>query len=230
MSEFRIATIKDIEEMEKIHLEKRLKAFNTYDLLQQGASINPDAPAMSFILSGEAYANPMRVSYKDFWAQINRTANLFHDLGVRPRDVISYLLPNLPHTHYVLWGGEAAGIVNPINPLLEPSTIREICQAAGTKVLVALAEFPGADIWQKVVAIRKDLPNLKAIIRVMGPTDEKEGIYGFDQVVARYDGSKLDSRRKIDPQDTASMYHTGGTRGLRKSPPTLTLMRRPWRS
>jgi fatty-acyl-CoA synthase len=219
MSEFRVATIKDIEEMEKIPLEKRLTAFNTYDLLQRGASINPDAPAMSFILSGEAYANPMRVSYKDFWAQINRTANLFHDLGVGPRDVISYLLPNLPHTHYVLWGGEAAGIVNPINPLLEPSTIREICQAAGTKVLVALAELPGADIWQKVVAIRKDLPNLKAIIRVMGPTDEKEGIYGFDQVVARYDGSKLDSRRKIDPQDTASMYHTGGTTGTPKIAP-----------
>jgi fatty-acyl-CoA synthase len=219
MSEFKIATVKDVEEMEKIPLEKRLKAFNTYDLLQQGASINPDAPAMSFILSGEAYANPMRVSYKDFWAQINRTANLFHDLGIGPRDVISYLLPNLPHTHYVLWGGEAAGIVNPINPLLEPSTIREICQATGTKVLVALAEFPGADIWQKVVAIRKDLPNLKAIIRVMGPTDEKEGIYGFDQVVARYDGSKLDSKRKIDPQDTASMYHTGGTTGTPKIAP-----------
>jgi fatty-acyl-CoA synthase len=71
------------------------------------------------------------------------------------------------------------------------------------------------------VAIRKDLPNLKAIIRVMDPTDEKEGIYGFDQVVARYDGSKLDSRRKIDPQDTASMYHTGGTTGTPKiAPPT----------
>jgi fatty-acyl-CoA synthase len=219
MSEFRIATVRDVEEMEKVPLEKRLKAFNTYDLLQQGASINPDAPAMSFILSGEAYANPMRVSYKDFWAQINRTANLFHDLGVGPRDVISYLLPNLPHTHYVLWGGEAAGVVNPINPLLEPSTIREICQASRTKVLVALAEFPGADIWQKVVAIRKDLPNLKAIIRVMGPTDEKDGIYGFDQVVARYDGSKLDSRRKIDPQDIASMYHTGGTTGTPKIAP-----------
>ncbi|NIP23734.1 acyl-CoA synthetase, partial [candidate division KSB1 bacterium] len=98
-------------------------------------------------------------------------------LGIGPKDVISYLLPNLPQTHYVLWGGEAVGIVNPINPLLEPSTIREICHASGTKVLVALGEFPGSEIWQKASAIRKDLPGLKAIIRVMGSSDEKEGIY-----------------------------------------------------
>ena len=133
--------------------------------------------------------------------------------------MISYLLPNLPQTHYVLWGGEAAGIVNPINPLLEPATIAEICQAAGTKVLVALAEFPESKIWEKVIKIRNDLPNLKAIIRVMGPSDEKDGIYGYDEVIGRYNGEKLDSNRIIDPQDMASMYHTGGTTGTPKLAP-----------
>lgn len=219
MSKFQIATIQDIAEIEKVPVEKRLTAFNTYDLLRQGVQINPDALAISFMLSGDLFASPMKITYRDFWSQLNRTANLFHDLGIGPRDVISYLLPNLPHTHYVLWGGEAAGIVNPINPLLEAPAIKEICQAAGTKVLVALTEVPGADIWQKVMAIRKDLPHLKAIIRVMGPTDEQEGIYGYDEVVARYDGTKLNSNRKIDPQDIASMYHTGGTTGTPKIAP-----------
>jgi len=67
--------------------------------------------------------------------------------------------------------------------------------------------------------IRKNLPNLKAIIRVMGPGDEKEGIYGYDDVIGRYNGEKLDSNRKIDPQDIASMYHTGGTTGTPKLAP-----------
>ncbi len=219
MGNFRIATIKDVEEIERVPIEKRLTAFNTYDLFKKGASINPDGLAISFMLSGDLYAKPMQVTYRDFWAQINRTANLFHDMGIGPRNVVSYLLPNLPHTHYVLWGGEAAGIVNPINPLLEASTIREICQAAGTEVLVALGDLPGVDIWQKVKTIRKDLPKLKAILRVMGPSDEKEGIYGFDEVISRYNGDKLDSNRRIDPQDIASMYHTGGTTGVPKLAP-----------
>jgi fatty-acyl-CoA synthase len=219
MEKVKFRNIGDIEKFENTPIEERMQAFNTYDLLKNGAAINPEATAISFFLAGDTYDQPMQVSYRDLMANITQTANLFHDLGVGPADVISYLLPNLPQTHYILWGGEAAGIVNPINPLLEPATIAEICQAAGTKVLVALADFPGSDIWQKVDAIRNDLPNLKAIIRVMGPSAEKEGIYGYDEVVGRYDGEKLNSNRRIDPQDIASIYHTGGTTGTPKLAP-----------
>ena len=219
MEEIKFQNTNDIEKFESIPIKDRLSAFNTYDLIKNGAAINPDATAISFFLSGDTYDQPMQVTYRELMANITRTANLFHDLGVGPQDVISYLLPNLPHTHYVLWGGEAAGIVNPINPLLEPATIAEICQAAGTKVLVALAEYPESDIWEKVMKIRKELPKLKAIIRVMGPGDEKEGIYGYDEIISRYTGEKMESNRHIAPQDIASMYHTGGTTGTPKLAP-----------
>lgn len=219
MEHFRIATPADIAHIETTPIEERLTAFNTYDMIQQGARINPEAPAISLILSGDQYKTPLQVNFRDLTAYINRTANLFNDLGIGPRDVISYLLPNLPHTHYVLWGGEAAGIANPINPMLEPATICKICRAAGTKVLVALGEVPGADIWDKVMAIRKDLPDLKAIVRVFGPSDEKNNIIGYDEVIGGYAADKLNSGRAIDPADTASIYHTGGTTGTPKLAP-----------
>ncbi len=63
---------------------------------------------------------------------------MLHDLDVGPNDVVSYLLPNLPQTHYTLWGAEAAGIANPINPMLEPKAIVDICSTVKTKVLVTL--------------------------------------------------------------------------------------------
>ncbi len=219
MEEIKIATMADVKKVEEIPFEERLAATNMYDLIKQGCAINPDSTAISFMFNGDGYASPMQVSYKEFWAQINRTANLFYDLGIGPKDVITYLLPNAPHTHYVLWGGEAAGIVNPINPLLEANTIKDICIAAGTKVLVALGEVPGSEIWQKVTQIRKEIPGLKAIVRVFGPSDEKEGILGFDEVINNYNGEKLDSNRQIDPMDMASMYHTGGTTGTPKIAP-----------
>ncbi len=219
MSELRVTALADIEEFERIPIEERLEAFNTYDLLKTGAAKNPDGAAISFIPSGEEYDRPIVISYRDFLAQVTRTANLFHDLGLGPKDVISYLLPNLPQTHFTLWGGEATGVVNPINPLLEPATIADICRAAGTKVLVALGETPGAEIWPKVEAVRRELPELKAVIRVPGPGDEKNGVIGFDEAVAKYDGDKLDSGRIIEPTDMASMYHTGGTTGTPKLAP-----------
>ena len=214
-----IKTTADVDTIEKTPLEKRMKAFNTYDMLKQGAAINPEAPAISFFLTGEDYASPQVITYRDFISKVTQTANLFHGLGIGPGDVISYLLPNLPETHYVLWGGEAAGIVNPINSLLAPATIRDICLAAKTKVLVALGDLPGADIWPKVDAIRKELPELKAIVRVYGPSDEKENIYGFHELLSRYQGDRLDSGRVINPEDIASMYHTGGTTGTPKLAP-----------
>jgi fatty-acyl-CoA synthase len=219
MGKIEIKTVADIEAIEKTPVQERMKTFNTYDLLKQGAAINPEAPAISFFLSGEDYASPQVITYREFFSRITQTANLFHGLGIGPGDVISYLLPNLPETHYVLWGGEAAGIVNPINSLLAPGTIRDICLAAKTKVLVALGDLPGADIWPKVEAIRKELPELKSVVRVYGPSDEKEGIYGFHELLARYQGDKLDSGRVINPEDVASMYHTGGTTGTPKLAP-----------
>ena len=219
MEKLVIKTLADIEKFEQTPIEERMTCFNTYDLLKQGAAINPEAIAMSFIMSGDAYTEPMQVTYKAFLQNIHRAANLFHDLGVGPTDVISYLLPNIPHTHYVLWGGEAAGIVNPVNPMLEAATVKEICLAANTKVMVALGEFPGSEIWEKVMYIKDDLPNLKAIVRVMGPSDEKENIIGFDEALPNYNSEGLDSGRDIKPKDICSMYHTGGTTGTPKLAP-----------
>ncbi len=219
METTRIATLADIEEIEKVPIGERIEASSTYEVLKRGASINPNAVAISLLLTGDSYDSPIEVTYGDFWKRINQTANLFHDLGIGPHDVVSFLLPNLPQTHYVVWGGEAAGIVHPINPLLEASAIKEACEAAKTKVLVALGELPGADIWEKVTAIRGDLPELKAIIRVMGGSDEASGIYGYDEVIERYSGEGLDSKRQIDPQDIASIYGTAGTTGRPKLAP-----------
>ena len=73
---------------------------------------------------------------------------MFYDLGIDKDDVVSMILPNLPQAFFTIFGGEAAGIVNPINPLLEPQVMADIMNAAGSKVLVTLGPFPGTDIWQ----------------------------------------------------------------------------------
>ena len=47
-------------------------------------------------------------------------------------------------------GGQVAGIVNPINPLLEPEQIASILRETGAKVVVTLKGFPKTDVPQKV--------------------------------------------------------------------------------
>ncbi len=213
---FLIRSLKDVEEIEKVPVHKRIKYKSTYEMLVHGASINPDSPAISFLMDGNSYENPQVISYGEFISKVRQTANLLYDLGIREGDVVTYLLPNIPQTHFVLWGAEAVGIANPVNPLLEPKIIKEICNAARTKVLVALGDFPGSDIWQKVEAIRGDIPSLKYVIRVLGPSDESQNIVGYEETIENYDRESLDFKRDIKPDDIASYYHTGGTTGRPK--------------
>jgi fatty-acyl-CoA synthase len=70
-----------------------------------------------------------------------------------------------------------------------------------------------------VMSIKDDLPHLEAIVRVMGPSDPKENIVGFDEVLPNYNSAGLDSGRDIKPEEICSMYHTGGTTGTPKLAP-----------
>ncbi|RPJ17223.1 MAG: acyl-CoA synthetase [Desulfobacteraceae bacterium] len=215
-NEFTIRNLSDIEAIEKAPLAERIRDKNTFELIENGAGINPDALAISFLKDGASYESPVQISYKQLIGKIRQAANMFNDLGIGPADVVTYILPNLPQTHFTLWGAEAAGIANPINPMLEASAIRDICIAAGTKVLVTLGDIPGTDIWKKIDSIRREIPSLKSVLCVLGKTDEAEGIFGFEEKMEKYPGDRLAFDRKIEPDDIASLYHTGGTTGRPK--------------
>lgn len=76
------------------------------------------------------------------------------------------MLPNLPETHFTIWGGQAAGIVCAINPLLEAAAIAELLGAAGATVLVTLAPFPGADLWSRLQPVLGQVPGLRHVVLV----------------------------------------------------------------
>ena len=78
--------------------------------------------------------------------RVTQAANLFHRLGIAPGEVVAYVLPNLPQTHFALWGAEAAGIACAVNPLLEPAHTVEILRAARARVLVTLGPGPGGEL------------------------------------------------------------------------------------
>lgn len=212
----------------------RIAARSTYEALRLGASVNPDAPAIRFLPNADPDEPPVVFGHAQFLARVTQAANAFHALGVGKDDVVSFLLPLVPQALHTLWGAEAAGIANPVNPLLEPYQLVEIMKAADTKVLVVLGPMPGADIWEKAQAIRAELPSLSAIVAVGGarvataqpfaagataPARADDGlapIFDFDALLAAQRSDGLASGRTIEPDDTAAYFHTGGTTGTPK--------------
>ena len=210
-----LATDADVRAFEQIPYLDRIAAASTYDAIRLGASHNPDAPAIQFLPNADPADTPLVITHRDFFARLTQAANMFHALGVRKDDVVSFMLPLLPEAFITLFGAEAAGIANPVNPLLEPHQIAEILEAAGTTVLVALGPMPGTDIWQKVEQVRKHLKHLKAIVQV-GPGDPASGIHSFAKLIETQPSDRLVSGRKISGGDIAAYFHTGGTTGTPK--------------
>jgi fatty-acyl-CoA synthase len=205
-----------VEALERIPFDERIAVQSTYEALRIGASLAPDDPAIQFLLRGEPDEESLTLTYRQYLGRVTQTANLLYDMGVGPRDVVSFMLPLLPESYVVLFGAEAAGIVNPVNPMLEVGQIAEILKSAGTKVLVTLGPWPGSEMWEKSREVRKLVPTLERVLQVHGPGDERDGVYAFDALVERYPADRLVSRRRIEGRELAAYFHTGGTTGLPK--------------
>ena len=242
MSGFR--DLRDIEALEAIPLTERGLPASTYEMIRKGAAQHPAATALIFFLQGTAYQRSARHTFRQVIANIDTAANLFQSLGVTASDTISLILPNVPEMLWSLWGGEVAGAVNPINPLLEPDAIRDILLAVQPRVLVTLAPFPRTDIWEKVAGIAEQIPSLRTILRV----DLRRYLPGWMRPLVRFSDTKLlrqqrlgrlavvdfakamqhtpagqqesqGSRRGVTPDTISAYFHTGGTTGIPKIAP-----------
>ena len=205
---------------EQTPFDERIAAQSTYEALKLGAALHPDAPAIQFLRQCDPDEEPLTISHAQFMARVTQSANLFTSLGIGPQDVVSLLLPLLPESFYTLFGAEAVGIANPVNPLLEPVQIAEILRAARTKVLVTLGPTEGADIWEKVQRLRRefahDLPHLESIVVVHGKGDPAARCIAYAEEIDKQPSNRLVSGRAIASGETAAYFHTGGTTGTPK--------------
>ncbi len=209
---------------------------STYDLLERGARRNLEATALSFFLRTEDHTQPVAWTHREWMARITQAANAFRRLGVNRDDVVAFILPNLPETHWTIWGGEAAGIVFAINPLIEPALMTELMNAASPKVLVTLAPTPGADIWEKAAEAAAHVPSLQHVLTVSPLTYLRHPMAPVLKWVSRWKTPRKLGQARVQPllplidaanaqaldfaapslEDKASFFCTGGTTGLPK--------------
>lgn len=231
-----VGSLQDVRRIEQTQPEPLAGVSSTYDLLRQGAAKGPDRTAMSFFLRTEDFRQPFQWTHAEWMERITAAANMFRRLGIGRRDVIAFVLPNLPETHWTIWGGEAAGIVMAINPLLEPALIAELMNAAKPRIVVSLAPTPGVDIWQKVAQAIQSVPSVRTVLTVtplrylrspMAPllraavrlkTPRRIGAAAVVPFHQALKGAAGDALTFPPPQlgDIASYFCTGGTTGLPK--------------
>lgn len=219
---------------EETPYEARDLAVTIYGFLQQTAQRFPDRSAVSFQLLSGAKDHATTLSWKEFLGSVTQAANLFRSLGVGPDDTVAYLLPNSIETPVVLLAGATAGIVNPINPLLEPEHIAGILRETNAKVLVTLKAFPKTDVAQKAAEAVAQAPNVTHILEIdlnrhltgvkrflvplLRPkitAKHNATVLDYNSAVGKQDGSRLQFE-DVQQDRIAAYFHTGGTTGMPK--------------
>ena len=219
-------TIDRVKEFEKIPLAEQFPFTNSYELVMHAAQRFGNDTALEFLLQGLADEETQKTSFTELGNKITQTANLLNDLGVGEDDAVSIILPILPQAHFSILGAQAAGIANPINPMLEADHIGEILSAADAKVVICLGQSEHTDIWQKVSEAAEKAGCVKTLLTVNVPglcTSEPHSIENsgievldFDSSIAAQNNNALASGRSFSSDQIAAYFHTGGTTGRPK--------------
>ena len=146
-----LETIESVRSFEQVPFKEQFPYTNSYEIIMKSAELFGESTALEFLLQGTVDEQTQTTSFKELAHKVTQTANLLTSLGIGSENAVSIVLPILPQTHFAIWGAQAAGISNPINPLLEPEHMSEIISAAGSKVIICLAQSKHSDIWQKVI-------------------------------------------------------------------------------
>lgn len=221
----KITTISDVESFESTPLSERSIPADTYHAIKQVAQKQPNALAIRYIENGETWrqlkdkgeVNISRdITYAELLEKITQSANLFRSLGGSDTDVVSMVLPNVPEAHYVIWGGEAAGIVNPINYMLDGEEIGEIANSAGSKILVIMGQHSDVDIFDKLDHILSTAPLIEHVLVVGEFPVETKNVVSFEEAINQHSATALEFDRELTEDTIASLFHTGGTTGVPK--------------
>lgn len=233
-----MAIFTDIEDLARIEAEMPYEARDLpgtlYARLTRTRDMVPQNPAVSFQLLSGPRDHAVTYSWAELHERVTETANLFRSLGVGEGDVVAMLLPNCPEAAITLLAGATAGIVNPINPLLEPEMIADILRHTNAKVLVTLKSFPKTDIAQKAAQAVAGAPNVTTVIEVdlnryltgvkkfivpmmrpKTPVKHHARILGFEAEASSHKHSWLEFEDRQEDR-VAAYFHTGGTTGRPK--------------
>ncbi|WP_299144407.1 acyl-CoA synthetase [uncultured Tateyamaria sp.] len=213
--------------------EERDVAKTVFGMLSDTAAKYPTHNAISY----QIFSDPKSKAETLTWTQLRdrtaQTANLFRSMGIGPTDVVAFILPNATETVLTLLGGEVAGIVNPINPLLDAEQIGAILRETSAKVVVTLRAFPKTDVAEKTAKAVSLAPNVKTVLEVDLLT-HVSGLKSFIIPLIRPKMEKApgvtykDFSAEVAKQPTtltfedvqedrvAAYFHTGGTTGMPK--------------
>jgi len=210
-----LRSLADVEEIEKRPLSEHLKVVNFSQRVDLAlAARDPDDIAVSYIEDGDIARSALLTSFRELRSNIDKTADLLRAHGIKRQDAVAVLLPAVPTSFWTYLGAMSAGIVFPINWMLEASQISRLIREANARAVIALGPTPGFKIWESLISTRPGLPQDIKIWSVAGPNGKVQPDSDLDLAIRCRPKSR--TFLEIAGDDIAAYVHSGGTTGAPK--------------
>jgi len=100
-----ISTYQDVKVLEAFPLQDRHLPNSILEAIMNGVAFSEGRDALIFLPDATRTSHVFRWTYGELITAIRQTAAGLKTLSAKDLPVISLLLPNLPETHFSLWGG-----------------------------------------------------------------------------------------------------------------------------
>jgi acyl-CoA synthetase (AMP-forming)/AMP-acid ligase II len=155
---------------------------------------------------------PANPTYGSTAADAEALARSFIELGLRPGDVVSFLLPNWYEAAVINLACAMAGLViNPIITIYRDAEVRPMLADCRAKLLFCCERFRNYDYAAMIGRIRPDLPALREVAWVRG----QNGGVTYESLLQAGRGRAAPLPR-VDPGSVKMLLYTSGTTGRPK--------------
>ena len=167
------------------------------------------------------------LTYGELKALVDRMALGLVSLGIEPRDVVSFQLPNWHQfTALYLACARIGAVANPLMPIFRQRELTFMLGFAESKLMVVPRSFRGFDHGAMLEEIRGDLPALRHLLVVEGgPQGSYEQTLTEKAWEEEMDAEAVFAARKPGPDDVTELQYTSGTtgqpKGVMQTPNTL---------
>ena len=206
----------DIRALEQTPVEQRIWIDNFSQRIDIAlAGRKPDDTALYYVADGDISTPAQEVSFVQLRGNIARTAALLRSGGHQASAVTAILLPAVPSIYWSILGAMRAGIVFPVNWMLEPRHLLQLLLEARATRIISLGPTPGFRIWESLMSIAGELPTAARIWSVAGPGGQVLADSDLNLQIGPLDADGV-TAPYAPGADIAAYVHSGGTTRLPK--------------
>ena len=166
-----------------------------------------------------------KITYKEFFENIDKTADSLINYGIKKGDVISIAMPSFPETFYIFYAISKIGaIANMIDPRTSSEGIKKYVEETNSKLLFVLdsIEDKAKNIKNETcledivtIAPSESLPNVLKLLYNLKNKKDSSNMKWHEFIEKYY--KKIESNEAIYQKDSPLVIvHTGGTTGTSK--------------